>query len=134
MYVMGYFMIKKLDSKPNQIPILFQVWNEVEFEAALEDFQGLLCSDRLADKPECNLIKAKVVSKLYLNTPQIQNSNKKPHKIFLQENILPVQVQVYYETLCPYSIEFISQQLYPTFQNLGQYLDIEFIPYGNAQV
>jgi len=42
-------------------------------------------------------------------------------------------VEVYYETLCPYSIDFINQQLYPTFQNLGQYLDIEFIPYGNAQ-
>ena len=52
----------------------------------------------------------------------------------MQENILPVQVQVYYETLCPYSIDFINQQLYPTYQNLGQYLDIEFIPYGNAQV
>ena len=55
-------------------------------------------------------------------------------KIFLQENILPIQVQVYYETLCPDSINFIVEQLYPTYHNLGQYLEIEFIPYGFASV
>jgi len=49
-----------------------------------------------------------------------------------KELILPVQIQVYYETLCPDSIDFISQQLYPTYQNLGKYLNIEFVPFGFA--
>jgi len=47
-------------------------------------------------------------------------------------DILPVQIQVYYETLCPDSIRFVAEQLYPTYQKLGQYLNIEFIPYGFA--
>ena len=47
---------------------------------------------------------------------------------------MPVQIQVYYETLCPDSIRFVAEQLYPTYQKLGQYLNIEFIPYGFASV
>ena len=60
---------------------------------------------------------------------------KQTHSFFSsQELILPVQIQVYYETLCPDSIDFISQQLYPTYQNLGKYLNIEFVPFGFASV
>merc|ERR1712110_759864 len=46
--------------------------------------------------------------------------------------VSPISIQVYYETLCPDSIAFVAQQLYPTYQNLGQYLNIEFIPFGFA--
>ena len=45
-----------------------------------------------------------------------------------------VNIQVYYESLCPDSINFITKQLYPTYQALGNYMDIEFIPFGNADV
>ena len=45
-----------------------------------------------------------------------------------------VNIQVYYESLCPDSINFITQQLYPTYQALGNYMNIEFIPFGNADV
>ena len=45
-----------------------------------------------------------------------------------------VNIQVYYESLCPDSINFITQQLYPTYQTLGKYMNIEFIPFGNADV
>ena len=45
-----------------------------------------------------------------------------------------LSIQVYYESLCPDSIDFITQQLFPTFQKLGKYLTIEFKPFGNAKV
>jgi len=46
--------------------------------------------------------------------------------------VSPIQIQVYYETLCPDSIAFISKQLHPTYKNLGHYLNVEFIPFGFA--
>ena len=43
-------------------------------------------------------------------------------------------MQVYYETLCPDSQKFIREQLFPTYEKLGQYMKIEFIPFGWASV
>ena len=45
-----------------------------------------------------------------------------------------VTIGVYYESLCPDSRNFITKQLYPTYQKLGQNLDVEFKPYGKASV
>ena len=45
-----------------------------------------------------------------------------------------VNITVYYESLCPDSIEFITAQLYPTYQSFEKYLNVEFIPFGNAEV
>ena len=40
-----------------------------------------------------------------------------------------VSIKVYYECLCPDSIVFITNQLYPTYKsNIGKYLDIELVP------
>nr|CAD7459196.1 unnamed protein product [Timema tahoe] len=45
-----------------------------------------------------------------------------------------VNVTLFYESLCPYSIRFITQQLYPTWTELtSEYLAVDFVPYGNAQ-
>ena len=42
---------------------------------------------------------------------------------------------MYYESLCPDSIWFFKFQLYPTWLLLtGQYLAIDFVPYGKATV
>jgi hypothetical protein len=42
---------------------------------------------------------------------------------------------VYYESLCPDSMWFVKFQLYPTWLLLtGQYLAIDFVPYGKATV
>lgn len=42
-------------------------------------------------------------------------------------------VSVYYECLCPDSIRFINNQLYPTHQALGRHFNVEFKPFGFAE-
>ncbi|XP_034233102.1 GILT-like protein 1 [Thrips palmi] len=44
-----------------------------------------------------------------------------------------VMLRVMYESLCPDSIQFIKEQLAPTFETLGsQRMVVEFVPYGKA--
>lgn len=46
-----------------------------------------------------------------------------------------LKVSVYYETLCGDSKRFIKNQLYPVKKSaLGKYFDIDFVPYGKAEV
>ncbi|KAK9884669.1 hypothetical protein WA026_007512 [Henosepilachna vigintioctopunctata] len=40
------------------------------------------------------------------------------------------KVSVYYESLCPFSVKFITTQLYPNYYHLKDYIQIEWIPYG----
>merc|ERR1712025_578872 len=49
---------------------------------------------------------------------------------FCQEKPL---LSVYYESLCPYSRAFIREEVYPTYQIMSDYFDVEFIAYGNAR-
>lgn len=44
----------------------------------------------------------------------------------------PVQISVYYETLCPDSKRFILDQLWPTYQAISDIITIDPIPYGKA--
>ena len=41
---------------------------------------------------------------------------------------------MYFESLCPDSKAFITTQLYPAFGRLAKYLEVNFVPYGNAEV
>ena len=41
---------------------------------------------------------------------------------------------VYYESLCPYSRQFIREEIWPAYQVLAEYFDVEFVAYGNARV
>ena len=43
-------------------------------------------------------------------------------------------MQVYYESLCPDSILWVNTQLFPTYQILGQYMTVDFNPFGKASV
>ncbi|KYB28975.1 Gamma-interferon-inducible lysosomal thiol reductase-like Protein [Tribolium castaneum] len=43
-----------------------------------------------------------------------------------------VKVSLYYESLCPYCRQFVTQQLYPGFKTLPNSLIIDLIPYGKA--
>lgn len=44
------------------------------------------------------------------------------------------KVELYYETLCPYSRSFYLQQLEPVYGKLSSYIDVEVIPFGNVKV
>ncbi|KAK9717460.1 Gamma interferon inducible lysosomal thiol reductase (GILT) [Popillia japonica] len=46
-----------------------------------------------------------------------------------QDNI---KVSVFYESLCPDSIRFITQQLYPNYDAVSTYITVDFVPYGKA--
>merc|ERR1712236_12275 len=43
-----------------------------------------------------------------------------------------VQIDVIYESLCPDSTRFISQQIPPMYEAIGQHVEIKFRPYGFA--
>lgn len=44
------------------------------------------------------------------------------------------QISIYYETLCPDSQRFFLRQLAPTYEKLNRYMDVELVPFGNANV
>jgi interferon gamma-inducible protein 30 len=41
---------------------------------------------------------------------------------------------VYYESLCPYSRQFIREEVWPAYEVLAEYFDVDFVAYGNARV
>ncbi|KAI4457802.1 gamma-interferon inducible lysosomal thiol reductase gilt [Holotrichia oblita] len=43
-----------------------------------------------------------------------------------------IKVSIFYESLCPDSIRFITQQLYPNNDAVGRYITVDFVPYGKA--
>lgn len=50
------------------------------------------------------------------------------------DEVKPVKVDIYYETLCGDSIRFIKEQLWPTFQALRRtgIADFNMFPYGKG--
>jgi len=55
------------------------------------------------------------------------------HHFFLTKNSKPV-LNVYYEALCPDCTQFFTQQVCPIWKSLGNYFDLDVVPYGNARV
>ena len=45
-----------------------------------------------------------------------------------------LNVEVYYECLCPDSKHFVTTQLYPAWQKLGHYFNVGLKPFGKASV
>ncbi|KAK4886090.1 hypothetical protein RN001_002361 [Aquatica leii] len=47
-------------------------------------------------------------------------------------SINKISVHVLYESLCPDSLRFINEQLYPVWRELAPYVDIYFVPFGKS--
>ncbi|KAJ2947819.1 hypothetical protein O0L34_g9607 [Tuta absoluta] len=45
-----------------------------------------------------------------------------------------VKVTVFYETLCPASVNYLTKTLRPTVEMLGQRLDVHLVPYGFTEI
>ncbi|XP_002412283.3 GILT-like protein 1 [Ixodes scapularis] len=45
-----------------------------------------------------------------------------------------VNVTLFYESMCPYSREFITDQLYPTYELLRGYMVVVLVPFGNGHI
>ncbi|XP_049799522.1 uncharacterized protein LOC126234819 isoform X2 [Schistocerca nitens] len=50
-----------------------------------------------------------------------------------KREVIPVDVAVYYETLCPYSREFITSKLLPAYLRAPELMNLSLVPYGNAE-
>ena len=50
------------------------------------------------------------------------------------ETAAAVNVTLYYESLCPGCKMFITEQLYPVYDQLKGIINITLVPYGNARV
>ncbi|KAF5281199.1 hypothetical protein FQA39_LY17839 [Lamprigera yunnana] len=48
----------------------------------------------------------------------------------VKEDIL--KISIYYESLCPDSIRFITKQLYPSYAKIDSSVELDFVPYGKA--
>lgn len=45
-----------------------------------------------------------------------------------------LKVSIYYEGLCSDSITFLNNQVLPAYAIIGEYVDLDLIPYGKASV
>lgn len=54
-------------------------------------------------------------------------------KINKQSSDDRLKLSIYFESLCPDSKKFHLEQLKPAYKKLANYIDLELIPYGNAE-
>ncbi|XP_060865695.1 GILT-like protein 1 [Metopolophium dirhodum] len=45
-----------------------------------------------------------------------------------------VEIEVYYEALCGDSVQFVSNQLLPTFNKLSKFINVTFIPFAQGNI
>ena len=51
-----------------------------------------------------------------------------------RDDVPTIDVNLYYEALCGGCINFVENEVYPTFQKLSKYINLKLLPYGNTQM
>ena len=74
------------------------------------------------------------ISSTFVRISLVKPKSHDPKSFSFQASSDKLSIQVYYESLCSDSKNFITTQLYPTYQKLGNYLKVDFKPFGNADV
>ena len=82
-----------------------------------------------------NLLKP-TQSKEILETDNLKPSNPETISVSrcYREDVPTIDVNLYYEALCPGCMNFVSTELYPMFQKLHKYVNLKLLPYGNTRM
>jgi hypothetical protein len=52
----------------------------------------------------------------------------------MKYHFLQIKMDIYYESLCPDSKKFLTQVLYPIYNDFKQNMEINLIPFGKSDV
>ncbi|CAH0553473.1 unnamed protein product [Brassicogethes aeneus] len=120
-------------------------FNQTYQSESLIDFKKMVCELLDYEDPGCkenNEAKTTAISKCSdtsfakqkLQLPVTMNFNLffVILGIFVHQAVSTINVAIYYEALCPDSTQFITNQLYPNFNQLDRYLNLELVPFGKA--
>nr|CAD7579726.1 unnamed protein product [Timema californicum] len=107
---------QSLDSRPSHV-VIVSAGRGPRFPGLLIPGVGSrLTTIRL--EPQAGPIAMKTVALLLVSLLTVHSQEK-------------VQVTVFYESHCPYSVEFITQKLYPAYKALtSANMDVDLVPYG----
>jgi hypothetical protein len=61
-----------------------------------------------------------------------ESGAKKKYAATPPECVLKITVDVYIESECPFSVDFIQDQIRPTYDKIKNVVFLTFIPFGNA--
>ncbi|XP_068175934.1 gamma-interferon-inducible lysosomal thiol reductase-like [Antennarius striatus] len=99
----------------------------------------LLCADRRSSgmfhpKPSCRYPPSQWCRSLRIAIEcKVQKQCMELTVVRSVRSVPPVSVTLYYDSLCPASRVFISQQLFPTWVMLQDIMTVTLVPYGNTK-
>lgn len=117
--VVGLSMLDLSNSKPQQQSI----WiiqketgdNGVGVDISVDDLSNIKDLENLLHAPSLRMNKD-VTTRCY------------------RDDVPTIDVNLYYEALCGGCMNFVENELYPTYQKLGKYINLKLLPYGNTQM
>ncbi|KAJ6640727.1 GILT-like protein 1 [Pseudolycoriella hygida] len=68
----------------------------------------------------------------FTSTTDFSRTEATPSKNISASNKL--QIDIYYETLCPYSNKFFNEQFAPAYDTFKNYIVVRFVPSGSAEI
>ena len=68
----------------------------------------------------------------FLKTSSV-NVNKALATRCYRDDVPTIDVNLYYEGLCGGCMNFVANELYPAYEKLGKYINLQLLPYGNTR-